>query len=55
MHRTEEIEVCAMKAAEFREWIKSIEHMSRSQRNKLRERLEGKTSVDEVIIDLANK
>lgn len=38
-----------MKAAEFKDWIKSIERMSRSQRDKLRERLEGKASVDKII------
>ena len=35
-----------MKAAEFKDWIKSIERMSRSQRDKLRERLEGRSGVE---------
>lgn len=38
-----------MKAAEFKDWIKSIERMSRSQRDKLRERLEGKAGADTII------
>lgn len=38
-----------MKAVEFKDWIKSIERMSCSQRDKLRERLEGKAGVDMII------
>ena len=38
-----------MKAAEFKDWIKSIERMSRSQRDKLRERLEGRSGVDTIL------
>ena len=38
-----------MKAAEFKDWIKSIERMSRSQRDKLRERLEGRSGADTII------
>ena len=35
-----------MKAAGFKGWIKSIERMSRGQRDKRRERLEGKAAAD---------
>jgi len=38
-----------MKSTEFKAWMKSIEHMSRNQRDKLRKRLEGKEHADEVI------
>jgi transposase-like protein len=38
-----------MKAAEFKDWIKSIERMSHSQRDKLRERLERKAGADTII------
>jgi len=38
-----------MKAAEFKDWIKSIERMSRGQRDKLRERLERKAGADTII------
>ncbi len=38
-----------MKASEFKDWIKSIERMSRSQRDKLRERLAGRAGVDTII------
>ena len=38
-----------MKAAEFKDWIKSIELMSRGQRDKLRERLEGRAGVDTIL------
>ena len=43
------IEVHTMKSAEFKIWVNSIDCMSRSQRDKLRERLEGKASIDEVV------
>ena len=49
MHRNVKEEASIMKAAEFKDWIKSIERMSRSQRNKLRERLEGRAGVDTII------
>ena len=42
-------EVCIMKATEFKDWIKSIERMSRGQRDKLRERLERKAGADTII------
>ncbi|SFE98249.1 hypothetical protein [Nitrosomonas sp. Nm166] len=38
-----------MKSTEFKAWMKSIERMSRNQRDKLRKRLEGKENTDEVI------
>ncbi|MDP1549766.1 MAG: hypothetical protein Q8L97_06350 [Nitrosomonas sp.] len=38
-----------MKAAEFKDWIKSIELMSRGQRDKLRERLERKAGADTIL------
>ena len=38
-----------MKAAEFKDWIKSIERMSHSQRDKLRERLEGRSGADTIL------
>lgn len=38
-----------MKTMEFKAWMKSIERMSRNQRDKLRKRLEGKAHADEVI------
>ena len=38
-----------MKAAEFKDWIKSIERMSRGQRDKLRGRLEGRVGVDTIL------
>lgn len=38
-----------MKAAEFKDWIKSIERMSRGQRDKLRERLERKAGADTIM------
>ncbi len=38
-----------MKVMEFKVWMKSIDSMSRSQGRKLREKLEGKASTDEVI------
>jgi transposase-like protein len=38
-----------MKSLEFKVWMKSIERMSRGQRDKLRKRLAGKASIDEVI------
>jgi transposase-like protein/uncharacterized protein YdbL (DUF1318 family) len=38
-----------MKSTEFKFWIKSIERMSRDQRDKLRKRLEGKDNADEII------
>ena len=38
-----------MKAVEFRDWIKSIDRMSRNQRDKLRERLEGRAGADTII------
>ena len=38
-----------MKTMEFKVWMKSVDRMSRSQRDKLRKRLEGKVSVDTVV------
>jgi hypothetical protein len=38
-----------MKSLEFKVWMKSIERMSRGQRDKLRKRLAGKASIDMVI------
>ena len=38
-----------MKAAEIKDWIKSIERMSRSQRDKIQGRLEGRAGVDTLI------
>ena len=38
-----------MKSLEFKVWMKSIERMSRGQRDKLRKKLAGKASIDEVI------
>ncbi len=38
-----------MKSTEFKVWMKSIERMSRNQREKLRKRLEGKENADEII------
>ena len=38
-----------MKSNEFKVWMKSIERMSRIQRDKLRKRLEGKENTDEII------
>jgi len=38
-----------MKSTEFKVWMKSIERMSRSQREKLRKRLEGKENADDII------
>ncbi len=38
-----------MKSTEFKVWMKSIERMSRNQRDKLRKRLEGKENADEII------
>jgi hypothetical protein len=38
-----------MKASEFKDWIKSIEGMSRNQRDKLRERLDGSAGADTII------
>jgi hypothetical protein len=38
-----------MKAAEFKDWIKTIERMSRGQRDRLRERLEGKSGADTIM------
>lgn len=38
-----------MKTAEFKDWIKSIERMSRGQRDKLRERLERKAGADTIM------
>lgn len=49
MHRGSEIKVYTMKTMEFKAWMKSIERMSRNQRDKLRKRLEGKAHADEVI------
>ena len=37
-----------MKAKEFKSWLKSIEQLNRSQRIKLRERLEEKADIDKV-------
>jgi len=39
-----------MKATEFKAWMKSIERMSRNQRDKLRRRLEGKEDADEAVV-----
>ncbi len=49
MHRNVKEGLCIMKAAEFKDWIKSIERMSRGQRDKLRERLERKAGADTII------
>ena len=49
VHQGIEIKVCTMKTMEFKAWMKSIERMSRNQRDKLRKRLEGKAHADEVI------
>ena len=38
-----------MKAMEFKVWVKSMDRMSRGQRDKLRERLEGKVIADTVV------
>ena len=38
-----------MKSTEFKAWMKSIDRMSRNQRDKLRKKLEGKEDTDEVI------
>lgn len=38
-----------MKTTEFKAWMKSVDRMNRSQRERLRERLEGKVSVDAVV------
>ncbi len=38
-----------MKTMDFKVWIKSIDRMSRSQRDKLRERLARKASADTVV------
>lgn len=38
-----------MKSTEFKVWMKSIERMSRNQREKQRKRLEGKDNADEII------
>ena len=49
MHRKVKVGLCIMKAAEFKDWIKLIERMSRGQRDKLRERLERKAGADTII------
>jgi len=38
-----------MRTMDFKVWMKSIDHISRSQRDKLRERLEGKVITDTVL------
>lgn len=38
-----------MKTMDFKAWMKSIDRMSRSQRDKLRKRLEGKVITDTVV------
>lgn len=38
-----------MKSTEFKVWMRSIERMSRNQRDKLRQRLEGKENADEIV------
>ncbi|MDT8407917.1 MAG: IS1595 family transposase, partial [Methylococcales bacterium] len=38
-----------MKTMDFKVWMKSINRMSRSQRDKLRGRLEGKVGADTVV------
>ena len=38
-----------MKTMEFKVWMRSVDRMSRGQREKLRERLEGKVSIDTVV------
>ncbi len=39
-----------MKSTEFKVWMRSIERMSRTQRDKLRKRLKGKEDADEVVV-----
>lgn len=48
MYQDEKIEVHAMKTMEFKVWMKSFDHMSHSQLNKLRVRLQRESGIDEV-------
>jgi transposase-like protein len=43
------IEVHTMKAMEFKVWMKLLDRVSRGQRDKVRERLQEKTSVDRIV------
>ena len=49
MYQVVKIEAHTMKAMEFKVWIKSLDRMSRGQRDKIRKRLQGKISVDRVV------
>jgi len=44
-----------MKSTEFKVWMRSIERMNRNQRDKLRQRLEGKENADEIIALIERK
>lgn len=43
------MEVHIMKATEFRTWMEAFDRMSRGQRDKLREQLQGKAIGDKVV------